>query len=433
MFKKLCCIILTIALACSLSACDFLISDGDALLSPPRLEGELYYIQEALIDYAGEDITLKYPTAGEYRSAFILRDINGDGTNEAIAFYSRTEDSTVTMHINLMTKEDGWKSKGDIGIVGSGVEKVIFRDLAGDGVEEISVGWSIYGSVDRQVGIYSFDGNQLTQRTLESYTDFLTVDIDADNEEELFVINLNLNDKTATAKAFSVNESGIEEKGIATLDGSVTSYYAPVVSKLADGRTAVYIDAVKGSGTLTELVWFESEGLKSLYDGKAEATTATYRPSIVSSRDFNNDGIIDIPLQSLLLSTKDKEDFDKVYVTDWSFFDGEKLNKSVSALMNYADGYYITIPKNRQDSLHLARKTESRLRIFYSYDAKKGTQGKEVFRVLVISKNDFESGKASGYDLIKEKGNICFLARVSEDNELGFTLDELINNFGIIE
>lgn len=434
MLKRFLCIILTAALVCSLSACDLLESDANTLLSPPRLEGELYYIQEALLDFAGDDITLKYPTSGDFRSAFILRDINGDGKEEAFAFYSKTEDSTVSMHICVLVKnEDEWKSKGDISVVGSGIEKVVFSDLAGDGIEEISVGWSIYGTVERQVGIYSFDGNMLTQRTMENYTDFLSFDIDDDKREELFVINLNATDKTSTAKVFSVKAQGIEEKGVATLDGKVTSYYAPVLSTLSDGRPAVYIDAVKGSGSLTEVVWFENGGLKSLYDGKTASTTLTYRPSVVVSRDFTGDGIIDMPLQTLLLSTKDKEDFDKVYVTEWSSFDGKSIKKNVSSLMNYSDGYYITIPENRQDSLHLARKTDSRLRIFYSYNPKTGTQGNEVFRVLVLSKVDFEAGRGEGYDLIAEKGNLYFLVRVSEQNELNFTKEELVQNFGIIE
>lgn len=433
MLKRLLCLILTVALGCSFSACSFLESDGDELLSPPRLEGELYYIQEALIDYAGEEITLKYPTSGDYRSAFVLRDINGDGREEAFAFYSKTEDSTVTMHINVLVKDEEWRSKGDIGVVGSGIEKIVFSDLAGDGVEEISVGWSIYGSVDRQVGIYSFDGNMLTQRTMENYTDFLALDIDEDKKNELFVINLNLTDKTAVAKAFSVNEQGVEEKGVASLDGSVTSHYAPVISKLSDGRPAVYIDAVKGSGSLTEIVWFEDGGLKSVYDSKTAATSLTYRSSVVVSRDFNNDGVLDVPLQSLLLSTKDKEDFDKVYVTDWSSFDGKEIKTAASAFMNYSDGYYITIPESRKDRLHLARKTDSRLRIFYSYDPETGTQGNEVFRVLVLSQTDFDAGKGQGYTILRERGNLHFLARVVENNDLSFTGEELNQNFGIIE
>ncbi len=433
MLKRILYLLLTVAICCSFSSCSILETDGDALLSPPRLEGELYYIQEALIDYAGEEITLKYPTSGDYRSAFVLRDINGDGREEAFAFYSKTEDSTVTMHINVLSKEDEWKTKGDIGVVGSGIEKVVFGDLAGDGVEEISVGWSIYGSVDRQVGIYSFDGNMLTQRTMENYTDFLSIDIDDDKTNELFVINLNLTDKTAIAKAISVNEQGVEEKGVVALDGSVSSHYAPVLSKLADGRPAVYIDAVKGSGSLTEIVWFEEDGLKSVCDSKTAVTSLTYRPSVVVSRDFNNDGVLDIPLQSLLLSTKDKEDFDKVYVTDWSNFDGKEIKTVVSAFMNYSDGYYITIPEGRKDRLHLARKTDSRLRIFYSYDPKTGTQGAEVFRVLVLSQVDFDAGKGQGYNVLRERGNLHFLARVSENNDLLFTGEELNMNFGIIE
>lgn len=434
MLKKFAVIILTAVICCSLSACNFLDLGQENLLSPPKPEGELYHIQNALFDAAGENITLKYPTAGEYRSAFVLRDIDKDGVEDAVAFYSRTTDSTVTMHINVIVKEkDKWKSKGDIGIVGSGVEKVVFCDLGGDEAEEISVGWSIYGTVDRQVGVYSFDGSALSQRTMESYTDFITSDIDSDNKQELFVINLNTTDKIASAKALSVNELGIEEKGIATLDGGVTSYSQPIVSTLTNQKPAIYIDAVKGSGTLTEIVWFEDGGLKSIYDDKAHATTLTYRSTTVASRDFNEDGVIDIPLQSLLLSTKDKEEFDKVYVTDWSSFNGKRIKKTVSAFMNYSDGYYITIPENRQDRLHLARKTDSRLRIFYSYDPKENTQGEEVFRILVLSKSDYNQGKGEGYYIISEKGDYCYMARIIPENELGITKEELADNFGIIK
>lgn len=66
--------------------------DTQNLMSPPKATGDKADIQRVIEESAGS-YTFKYPQKGDYRSAVIMHDINGDGTDEAVAFYkSNTPD-----------------------------------------------------------------------------------------------------------------------------------------------------------------------------------------------------------------------------------------------------------------------------------------------------------------------------------------------------
>ncbi len=419
----------------TLCSCNSLDLSIDGLISPPRQNGNIYPIQQALEESVGKDITLKYPISGDYRSAFSFRDVDGDGFEEAVALYSKNNDGTVSMHLNVIDKIDGeWASVSDVKVVANGIEKITFCDLNRDLVPEIIVGWLIYGTVDKQVVAYSYDGVSLNQRIVESYTDFICDKLRADGNEELIIINLNSKDKVSTVKVLSINDTGIAETGSAMLDGSVTSYMPPIVATLSDGRPALYIDGVRGTGTLTEIVWFEQSTLKSTYDAVTQ-TSVTYRPSTVTVTDINSDGIIDVPFMNVLPSTVNKPEADKVYVTAWSNFNGKDFVTVQNTFMNYTDGYYITIPDEWMNKLHLARKTESKQRIFYSYDYENDMQGSEVFRITAALRSDIENGKFdnNGYVKLSDDKDNVYMVKVIDENVLDITAEKLSQNFHIIK
>lgn len=73
-----------------LTGCSF--STGiDTLIAPPKLSREQEYIYNALKNYTGANISLKYPKSGDYLSAFIIADIDGDDDEEAIVFMKKTQ------------------------------------------------------------------------------------------------------------------------------------------------------------------------------------------------------------------------------------------------------------------------------------------------------------------------------------------------------
>jgi hypothetical protein len=434
--KKVITICLSALIALTFTGCSFIGSSVDELISAPKLEGDMHPVQNALEDYAGNEISLKYPVTGEYRTAFVLKDLNGDGKDEAIAFYSTTVNSAVTMHLNIIAQNgDRWQSRGDLSVVGTGVESISFSDLDGDGTQEAIVGWMIYGSTEKQLGIYTFDGNTLVQRALEPYTTFVCADLTGDKINDLSVIYLNTAASTATAKLFSLSSDGIIAQGTANLDGGVSSYSIPAVSTLKGGIAAIYIDAVKGNGMLTEIIWYKDGALHSLNQNSSQEEGATYRNSSVASRDYDGNGVIDIPVSELLISTAEFSDSDKAYYTNWCEFDGEKLHLQASTFMNYSDGYSITVPEKWKQKLLLIRKTEARMRFFYSYNPATKESGKEMFRIVAATVPDYIAGaySAQEYIMLDRTDNLIYLAKIIPENALGITEKDAREMFSIIK
>ena len=98
----------------------------EELLSPPRLDGEQSDIYAALRDFTSGDIILKYPKSGQYRSAFVVRDLDNEPTDEAIVFYEMPNVSDgSSLRLNFLDKRDGkWVSVYDLAASGSEVESV---------------------------------------------------------------------------------------------------------------------------------------------------------------------------------------------------------------------------------------------------------------------------------------------------------------------
>ncbi len=435
-FRKIAVLFCAIIMLFTLTSCSPLDTSIDSLITPPKQDGDIYPIHQALEKSIGKDFTLKYPISGDYRSAFSFKDIDGDGFEEALALYTLNNEGTVSTHLNIIDNiDEEWVSCSDVMVVGNGVEKMTFCDLNGDEIPEIIIGWMIYGTVDKQVGVYTYDGNTLNQRAMEKYTVFLCSSLKSSGNDELIVINLNTTEKTSSIKVLTLSQNGIAETGTAMLDGGVTSYSAPIVSKLSDGRPALYLDAIKGTGTLTEIVWFEGATLKSTYNAVTAETSTTYRPSVVYIKDINGDEIMDIPIMSVLPSSASKIETDKVYVTAWSSFNGNEMKVIKNTFMNYTDGYYLSIPDNWMNRLHLARKTDSRQRIFYSYNPEEEIQGPEIFRIISVSQSDIESGKfeTKDYQKLGDYADVAHFVKVVDDNELEITFEKLKAIFYIIK
>ena len=112
-------------LVCALCGCTPTLTGVDNLMRPPKLSGENAGIEEAFSRAtANRSIKMKTPTTGEYRSAYVLKDIDGDAEEEVITFYCNANDETaVYMHI-LDRVEERWETVADIKGKGSECRKL---------------------------------------------------------------------------------------------------------------------------------------------------------------------------------------------------------------------------------------------------------------------------------------------------------------------
>lgn len=373
-------ILLVFALLLSLSSCSFFDTDMSALLSPPNPVGELKEVQKALTSYAEGSINLKHPSSGEHLSPIVLKDITGDGEDEALAFYSTETNGVMLMHLAFISKADDWKVRSDATLSAGGVDNLVFANLDDDKELEIIVGWGLLGNIEKQVAVYDLSDGVLVQRLLENYTQYVITDLNGDERNEVLIAYLSKANGTAAAKLFAIREGGLHELGNCSLDASASEYSTPIVTTLANGTPAIYIDATKDKGMITEVLFIKDGALTNgFFDAVTLENTASYRPEKIYCRDFDKDALLEIPLLSVVPT--DGANNETVYLTRWCSFDGESLFSEKAILMNEVDGYSVAVPDRWQSAdIAIIRNVDARLRTVIIKDP----ETEDVFELLKI-------------------------------------------------
>ncbi len=439
MLKKLLALFCTAAILLSLSGCSTAnLSEGD-LLAPPKPDGEMYEIQKALEAAVKSKVKLKYPTSGEYRSAFIVKDLNENGEDDyCIALYAVGEESSQNIHINVIKKtDDKWNSLHDTYYAASNVEMIDFYDFTGDGILEIIVGFNVYSGVDKQVAVYSLEKDRIVTRLLEPYDSFLFTDLNSDNEKEIFILNLDAASLSSTAKLYTFNQNGITEEGNCKLDGTISSYYTPIETTLANNQPAIFVDAIKGKGLITEVVFIKDGKLFAPFINEASGQNIlTQRETSVSAKDINGDGRLDIPTLKPI-SGVTGNDVSSSYITSWVNYNGTEIFTVAHTIMNYIDGYYLTVPEEYVTTIGINRQTDARQRTFYIWNYEENLPETELFTIMVVTKDDWEKmPQSSGYfELDKDDAGYVYLGKVHSDDKgkTTVTKEQLKEMFNLIK
>lgn len=438
MIKRILSVLLVCGIMASLCGCHFFTADTAELLSPPELSGELYPIAKAINASAGGEYTLKYPSRGNYRSAVVREDVDNDGILEAFAFYGMIDGENVIMNINLIRNDkNGWNSVSIQKIVAGGVDKIEFCDLDGDGHKEIMVGWEIYGTSEMQLAVYDVGKTTLTQRMLQKYTHFTTCDLDENDKNEILVIKTATTEQQNSASLFELTKDGVSEISSCELDSAAKTLNEPVVATLSTGRPAVYIDEIKGVGAITEVLFFEGGALVNpLFSSDTRETTATLRPISFKSKDVNGDSIIEIPVQENVPSVTRGEVNEKLYLTNWSSFNGEKLTTQLTAMINVNDGYSLVLPKKWVGKIAVLKDTDNQIREVYRYNPEDMSIGESLFYIKAVKKASWDKGKYDKEEAfeIVNNGETSYICKIFETAIAdGFTTQIVKGNFAFIE
>lgn len=121
-------------------------------------------VQKALVGYLGETPQMKYPRGGEELSPIVLRDLDGDGADEAIAFFTAEKSGQNVCVAVLEQAEAAWEvvcqSEG-LSTEISQVQTVCLRE----GAAQLVVGYANSNLTDQYLTIYSYAGASLPWKT----------------------------------------------------------------------------------------------------------------------------------------------------------------------------------------------------------------------------------------------------------------------------
>ena len=416
--KRLLVTVIALFLVLGLSGCQIAPADITDLVKPPKLAGEQQSIQLALEKSIGSKYTLKYPIRGKYRSAFILKDLDGDGIDEAIVMYSLQGTNTGTRIMIMKRLAGEWAKSAEISGDGNEIERISFGAYGGNGIQYLTVGWTEFTSTEFKVNIYQFTGSGCVKMYSGVYTDMSVLDMNGDHNDDLLLLKIDSVGKTSEARLVSMKDGRLREVARAPLDSNVSSYAGIYQVGFKNGAVGVYIDGYKPPHAMvTELLYYENGNFAApFYDYTPGAVFKTLRNVVVNCRDINDDSIVEIPFVTEMPGYANAKEYSsKIWQINWCDYDNvTKMFQPVeTCIWNFSCGYYFIPPKSWETDDTVQSDSSGKIWTFREWSAGKDFEGRILFEVTAFSQQKWDSMKdRSAYTKAFENGGYVFAVKM---------------------
>ena len=448
--KKIILIIICIIICLSFSSCNVNISSVDILMRPPKLSGANSLLQQTFESTVGdsESIIMKTPLSGENRSSYLLYDLDNDGVSEALALYSDPiKDKLACVSVFKFVNQQ-WSFVSTIKGKSEEIYAVDFADINGDGTFEILLSWSsaVSGNYlsaglshngDRLLSIYSYTGSSTTLLKNEAYTKLLVEDINKDNSDELFIINISLSnqEKMSLGRIVSFEDDySISKELKFTLTGMLDVYNIVCDTYFInnEAHTRVYVDgSISESGIITEVIdvnHIDFQVELPFYESNISAQPVTLRDMRVYSQDFDNDGIVEIPTIEKLYGgvkfTSGSNEKDNLNLTVWSEVENNILSVDTKCLWNGNCGYMFIFPNEWIGKITAVYNEKNDTITFYSLD-----DDSALFSIKSVYELDW---KEDDYTKFDEDGVYVYGYSINDKQNEDLYIDIIENNFDLI-
>ena len=373
---------LCVAFCLTLCGCSLLEFNTSQNLLPPAATGDEEAIQSALETYisgeygsaAAGQYKLKYPHSGDYRTAFVVKDTDGDNVAEALAFYTLSDEQPLA-HVNYLRKQGKeWESVADIESESADIREVRFSDLDGDGRLELLIGYEIAIARDSRLCLYRLSPIAMTELGAYWYTDFLVSRVVSEAQNDVTIFHISNSEYVVEATLISMQNGEMKTRGKTFIDGYIEKFAAIDSCRFEDGTTGIFADCEKENDTLiTELLWWDGKHLQApLYDPYANVTVKSARTSGLSFCDVDGDGAFEWPVCEEL-PLPESQNGEPLWLTRWCSYD-------TAAEEDVTEFYSVTVPQDgyllRLDNAWLGAvaaaydKSAHRLDLFYTQDGK---------------------------------------------------------------
>jgi len=433
---KILIILLCMSASLFLSGCILRIS-ADDLYRLPQVSEDYLRLQGHINSVLSEGAEFSPPISGPNRQSVQLKDINGDGVDEVIAFFRFPGEGTLKIYIFELVDGD-YSVATIISGVGSAIESIRYVDMDGDGTAEIIVGWQL-GDALKHMEIYSvkeFNAVPLQNAEYEGITVF---DINGDGNDDVIVVRLPTVDASAAAQVFYMTPDAGLVTATVNLSQGIETISRVLRGSLVDGVPAVFIESEgifeQGSFVTDVLAFQNGEFLNISLREDSGVSDDTVRQRRIHSADINNDGNIKVPIPRRLRSFSETA----YYAMDWySFISDGSSRLALTTYHNPTDEWFLILPLDWRGRVTVRRNdviTGERTVIF-SYIAGEDGPFEDFLKVFRLTGDAREErARLPGrYRLMSEGTAVFAFEMLVPPNSFGLSFDEdlIRENFRLI-
>ena len=413
-------------------------SSADDLYSLPQASEEYLQLQEQIDTVLDSGAEYSPPTSGPNRQSVQLKDIDGDGENEVIAFFSTTaEDKPLKIYI-MKQIDDTYETVCKIEGTGTAIESIRYAYMDSDSVCELVIGWQSSGL--SHMTIYSVRDYQPVLLAESDYSKIVTSDLDEDQTTDVIALRLATPEISGQVCMFSLRSDGEIVDSTAALSAGLGSISRIIKSTLSDGYPAIFVEgSYADGGVVTDILCWQNDGIFNIFAGSpAESSEETVRAQEVYSTDINNDGVMEVPSPRLLLSEEDKS----YYAIDWYCYNRSGRKQSVATTYHdFFDGWYLILPDEWEDYVTVRREdtvSGERTIVFVwlpeGRQAEDSDSGAEFLKIYTLSGDNKEDrARLDDRFMLLSYGDVIYAAEILTPGvSLGVTSTMVAQNFSPI-
>ena len=316
-----------------------------------ELNRELNAILETGAEYAA-------PTAGTNIQPVQLTDLDGDGRQEAVAFFRNTADEKPLKIYIFKVEGNSYHQSAVIEGSGTGINSIVYNDMDKDGRMELTVGWRVNADL-LALAVYALRPNGPEELIRTNYVRYDIADLDENNLLELVAFRSD-EEGAGVADLYSWQDGSLALRSSARISFSMAelSQQGRVSGgNLADGAPALFVTGVSATDNraITDILTVRSGELNNIVVSGVTGVSTEIAPySSLYPRDLNGDGVTEVPHPEPL---PDWEEGGPSYQrVDWKYYNssGEPA-AAFSPYHNTEDGWYLRLPEEWQDQILVSR------------------------------------------------------------------------------
>jgi len=317
---------------------------GDGLLLLPKVPAEYVQLQQQLNTILQSGAAYAVPETGTNRQAVQLMDLDGDGAEEALAFF-RTEDGAYQVYA-FRQEGESYVRIGTAEGYGTTLRAIYYPRLE-KGRYGLAMCWGFAEGGSYGMTVYDFNDRGMTVLMDIQYADVVIADIDGNGAQEMaFAVRDNITG-LYSAQVYQYRGDQYRMLYEVPMCLEVRSVASMQFGKLEDQQVGLYIDSVATTGGyVTDLIWYDGKTAANRTIDQASGSGAkTWRPGSVFCTDVNADGRVDVPVSHRF--TFEPNEIEARSRLDWLNYDDVGGETLVSSTFHRAsENWYLIWPES---------------------------------------------------------------------------------------